>query len=36
VITRSSTERLSLQVGDTAVAVIKSTEVMIGKDRGPG
>ena len=31
VITRSSTERLKLRVGDTVVAVIKSTEVMIGK-----
>jgi molybdopterin-binding protein len=36
VITRSSTERLALKVGDSAVAVIKSTEVMIGKDRGTG
>ena len=35
-ITRSSSERLGLRVGDTAVAVIKSTEVMIGKDRGHG
>jgi molybdopterin-binding protein len=31
VITRSSAERLDLKVGDVAVAVIKSTEVMIGK-----
>src|SRR4051794_27596018 len=31
VITRSSAERLKLHVGDTVVAVIKSTEVMIGK-----
>ena len=31
VITRSSAERLGLEVGDLAVAVIKSTEVMIGK-----
>jgi len=31
VITRSSAERLGLKVGDLAVAVIKSTEVMIGK-----
>lgn len=31
VITRSSAERLGLKVGDMAVAVIKSTEVMIGK-----
>jgi len=29
-ITRSSTERLGLKVGDAAIAVIKSTEVMIG------
>jgi molybdopterin-binding protein len=31
VITRSSAERLGLKVGDSAIAVIKSTEVMIGK-----
>jgi molybdopterin-binding protein len=31
VITRSSAERLGLKVGELAVAVIKSTEVMIGK-----
>ena len=31
VITRSSVERLNLKVGDEAYAVIKSTEVMIGK-----
>jgi molybdopterin-binding protein len=31
VITRDSAERLGLKVGDTAIAVIKSTEVMIGK-----
>jgi molybdopterin-binding protein len=31
VITRSSAERLGLKVGDLAIAVIKSTEVMIGK-----
>lgn len=31
VITRSSAERLRLAVGDEALAVIKSTEVMIGK-----
>ena len=31
-ITRNSAERLNLKVGDVAVAVIKSTEVMIGKD----
>jgi molybdopterin-binding protein len=35
VITRSSAERLRLQVGDTVLAVIKSTEVMIGKDAAP-
>lgn len=31
VITRGSVERLGLKVGDAATAVIKSTEVMIGK-----
>ena len=31
VITRSSAERLGLAVGDQVLAVIKSTEVMIGK-----
>jgi molybdopterin-binding protein len=31
VITRSSAERLKLQVGSSALAVIKSTEVMIGR-----
>jgi molybdopterin-binding protein len=31
-ITRSSAERLRLQVGGTAFAVIKSTEVMIGSE----
>lgn len=31
VITRSSAERLGLKVGELVVAVIKSTEVMIGK-----
>src|SRR5438876_8719977 len=31
VITRDSAERLGLKVGDPAIAVIKSTEVMIGK-----
>ena len=34
-ITRSSAERLGLKVGDLAVAVIKSTEVMIGKGATP-
>ena len=32
VITRSSAERLGLQVGDVVFAVIKSTEIMIGKE----
>jgi molybdopterin-binding protein len=31
IITRDSVERLGLKVGDAAAAVIKSTEVMIGK-----
>ena len=31
IITRSSAERLGLSIGDTVFAVIKSTEVMIGK-----
>jgi molybdopterin-binding protein len=31
IITRDSVERLGLKVGELAVAVIKSTEVMIGK-----
>ncbi len=31
VITRSSAERLRLRVGDEVVAVVKATEVMIGK-----
>lgn len=30
-ITRSSAERLNLQVGDQVTVIIKSTEVMIGK-----
>jgi molybdate transport system regulatory protein len=30
-ITRSSAERLKLQVGDPVTVIIKSTEVMIGK-----
>jgi molybdopterin-binding protein len=30
-ITRGSAERLGLKVGDEVVAIIKSTEVMIGK-----
>ena len=32
IITRSSAERLGLRVGDDAFAVIKSTEVMVGKE----
>ena len=32
VITRSSAERLRLKVGDEVFAVIKSTEIMIGKE----
>jgi molybdopterin-binding protein len=32
VITRSSAERLDLKLGDEVLAVIKSTEVMIGRD----
>lgn len=31
-ITRESVETLELQVGDEATAVIKSTEVIVGKD----
>lgn len=31
-ITRGSVERLGLKVGDPAVAIIKATEVMIGKE----
>ena len=34
VITRSSAERLGLAVGDVVYAIIKSTEVMIGKESG--
>lgn len=30
-ITKGSVERLGLKVGDTAVAIIKATEVLIGK-----
>jgi molybdopterin-binding protein len=36
VITRSSAERLGLKVGDEAFAVIKSTEIMIGKEGREG
>jgi molybdopterin-binding protein len=32
IITRSSAERLGLRVGDEVFAVVKSTEVMIGKE----
>ena len=35
VITRGSTERLGLRIGDEVIAVIKSTEVMIGKESPP-
>ena len=35
IITRSSAERLGLRVGDEVYALIKSTEVMIGKDAAP-
>jgi molybdate transport system regulatory protein len=35
VITRSSAERLGLRRGETVYAVIKSTEVMIGKGQPP-
>jgi molybdopterin-binding protein len=31
IITRSSAEQLKLQAGDSVVAIVKSTEVMIGK-----
>lgn len=36
IITRGSAERLGLRVGDEVYALIKSTEVMIGKDAPPG
>ena len=35
VITSGSARRLRLAEGDEVVAVIKSTEIMIGKDQGP-
>jgi molybdopterin-binding protein len=35
VITRRSAERLGLRAGDAVYAVVKSTEVMIGKERSP-
>jgi len=31
VITRASVERLGLEVGDTVTAIVKATEVMLGK-----
>ena len=34
IITRGSAERLGLRLGDSVVAVIKSTEIMIGKEPG--
>lgn len=34
IITRSSVERMGIRVGDPVVAVIKSTEIMIGKESG--
>jgi molybdopterin-binding protein len=34
VITRGSAERLRLAAGDEVIAVIKSTEIMIGKEQG--
>jgi molybdopterin-binding protein len=33
VITRGSAERLQLQAGDQVTIIIKSTEVMLGKER---
>jgi molybdate transport system regulatory protein len=35
IITRGSVERLGLRVGDEVFAVIKSTEIMIGKESAP-
>ena len=35
IITRGSAERLRIRVGDQVVALIKSTEVMIGKGAAP-
>jgi molybdate transport system regulatory protein len=35
IITRGSAERLGLRVGDQVYALIKSTEVMIGKGAAP-
>jgi molybdopterin-binding protein len=34
IITRGSVERLRIRVGDEVIAVIKSTEIMIGKESG--
>lgn len=34
VITRSSVERLRIQTGDQVVAIVKSTDVFIGKELG--
>jgi len=31
IVSRASAERLGLKVGDTALAIIKATEVMVGK-----
>jgi molybdopterin-binding protein len=36
VITRGSAERLRLTAGDEVIAVIKSTEIMIGREPGAG
>ncbi len=33
-ITRSSSERMGLQVGDEVIALIKATEVLVGKASG--
>ena len=35
IITRSSAERLRLEVGESVFAVVKSTEVMIAKGTAP-
>jgi molybdopterin-binding protein len=32
VVTRASAERLGLKVGDEAYALVKATEIMVGKD----
>jgi molybdopterin-binding protein len=36
VITRESAEELDLKVGDEVIAIIKATEVMVGKLDGEG